>query len=1337
MQKLDIRFLQNLKEKLAANNRRSIYLNALPNRYLTRLDLADLELLQQGATRGFLDILFSKATFSFPIALSNSNPQEKEWNIVRRLNAMTIENEDHYTEHGNKTFGLGFPILVFKDAKNPSKIIKAPLLIWSLDLERDFKQDNQWVIKREENFSVVTNPVLAGYLRQNNDLLLQPMYDQMLSDNILDKNELASVAHAYIKLFNPNISERTQELFRQVLNEEILSIKTDQEIENLPLDSPAILWSGVFGLFRNQKESIIKDLDYFINNIHQLQPLVEQEPNPSDPKKSSFMKHIFAMLETDPSQQQLLQELHKGKNLIVQGAPGTGKSQTLTGIIANAISNAGTCLVVCEKKTALDVIYNNLKKMGLQELAIMVEDVHRDRSALVESVLNRAQQQHQPYRVSPSFIRMLQNCLEQVNRLQTFNKKMSKPLSGNQTWTDIVGQFLDKNQNNEKEQLAKLLKNQQFDYNSAELEEILAILPEGEMLFQKLGTLQHPLNAINDRFFKQANATQVESDIKNALDTVCGVVHIAQRDAFTYLFEYEELLEKHFSEVYVNKMKFVEDILELIQQGLTESKYHFNKNTGLFRNLVKRFSNKAQKLEEEKVDILETFLHLQKYHAQYDYFKYQFMDTSDKSKLEFTKLMEHVNDYKTKVYEWHEGRGMFLQQLIKDLGPGKIYKYASFDRKVSEITRNLDIFEKSFTDSKVFKVDFQFASKTIRKRLTQIEELDQNLQKLKEEFDDFTNYHALKFFWLSLNSKQQAAVQALGQLKPKDWAGAFSAWYLNALLAHHEDQFVPDEKNYTTTRNVLLKELTALQELLIGHTLQYWRGKQTQAVQAFHQKKAPLTLHSLYNNRPHNGQVHSLRKIIETSPEILTSFFPVLLVSPNVCASILPLYPGMFDVVVFDEASQLNLEDTFGALVRGKYKIIAGDSLQLPPHDSFQSHYKNSTQDLVIDDEFWDSNDVVNSALNYLSNSDSLLDYALTAGSYQECFLKLHYRSQHPYLIDFSNAAFYGNRLVAFTAAQEESPIELKEVAGVYDNYTNQQEAQEIINYLLELVGQKTPCPSVAVVTFNLQQRNLILEQIHQKTVQDPAIGNKFQILFSNGLIIKNLENIQGEERDILLLSSTFGLQKDGFLPKDFGPIHHQDGYKLLNVIITRAKQKVVVFNSIPAMYYQNYESDILKNGNTGSGILYAYLAYAQAISNKDDKKRQAILDLLYQQCKKKPVSDFSYAAKRNFFEQHIFKFLKQFFPTLHIEINYPFTGIELPIAILNNEKQVVAAFYHDISYKETSENAYAWDLFHEEYLQKMGIACHRIWSKEWWENLNQAQQKLTELVKAVIMDNG
>ncbi len=1329
MPTIDKRFLDNLKQKLSTGNRRSIYLNALAERYLTRLDLADLDFLNQSLAPKFLEDLLNKANFKFVITpQQKTSPQEqkKQQNILRRLSSISIENEDNFSEHGVKTFGFGYPILLVRDSKDPSKIIKAPLFVWSLDLERNYSTANQWTIRREEDFSISSNVVLSSYIMQQLQIQLQPVYDQFLSDSVLDKEELASLTFDQVKQLQPTLAATKKQQFLAAINEAPKAVLSAKAIDQLHLDSPVILWSGVFGLFRSQKESIMNDIDYFSSHLKGINEQVASQNKKLLQKGSSFMKHSFTLVDTDPSQQRLLHQLYEGKNLIIQGPPGTGKSQTLTGIIANTISNAGTCLVVCEKKTALDVIYNNLKELGLQELTVIIEDIYRDRATVVDSVRERAKQSQPVYKPSSTFIRTLKSCASNVQILQQYHQKLKQPITSDWDWKALVGQFLEKNKTaHSLAALNKKINAKVFNFSSAEYEEIGGVLEEGQLLFEKLGTLQHPLNALEDRFFRQANVSKVEKDIKDSLDKLSKVTNAAQRDMLTYLFEYENLLEKHYENIYLKKMTWIDKAVNLIESGFEQSHYFFNKNTGLYRSFLKSVSSKYKKLNEDKVLILEIYLQGVKFHQSHAYFDFKFMLINNRAKLSFKELLKHIEDYKGKVYEWYESRGAVIRDLVNQLSPKQVYKQIDFAQKVRSVSRNLDIFERNFAANKVFKVEFKFVSKTIYKRHKQLEGLQENLAKLQKEFANFQDYHALKFFWLSIDKRQQYIIEQLASIQPKDWAAAFSSWYLDAALSHHQNEFVPDQKNYTITRNSYEKELATLQKMLVAHTLKYWRGEQTRLVQTFHKKQAPLKLHSLYNKRGGKGQRRSsLRKMIGVAPEMFQSFFPVLLVSPSVCSSILPLVPGLFDVVIFDEASQLRLEDTFCALTRGRYKIISGDSQQMPPSDYFQSA-QTILQNEEEEEDILNTNSLVNESIDYLASSESLLEYSLADGYYQESFLEVHYRSRHPYLIDFSNAAFYGNRLTPLPAAKDYKPMELVNVNGIYCESTNAKEADTIVSYLLELGNQKEKMPSVGVATFNMLQRNLILEKLQTAAIQNPSDGSTIQQLFKAGLFVKNLENIQGDERDILIISTTFGLRKDGSFLQNFGPINRQNGYRLLNVIITRAKKYIKVFTSIPAEYYQRYRSEIDKNGNHGKGIFYAYLAYVEAVSRQDEPSRQAILKLVLDNCQQKSINELLYQMKDSTFENHITAFIQKKRPNIIIKKNYQYGGFLLSIAVFDAKNRLKIAFYYDIYTDTESKEAYAWDIFNEQRLADMGIRLYRIWSKEWWDDTKVAKAKL------------
>ena len=230
-----------------------------------------------------------------------------------------------------------------------------------------------------------------------------------------------------------------------------------------------------------------------------------------------------------------------------------------------------------------------------------------------------------------------------------------------------------------------------------------------------------------------------------------------------------------------------------------------------------------------------------------------------------------------------------------------------------------------------------------------------------------------------------------------------------------------------------------------------------------------------------------------------------------------------FDIVLFDEASQLKLEDNLPALLKGKQIVIAGDEHQMPPSNYFSKIFDGSIDD---EDDFDEDDQPVIDRDNILLSCESLLDFA-TELKFNKRFLDFHYRSKHPYLIDFSNHAFYNQRLIPLPNNFEYTPIKHIQVNGTYSDHSNESEADAVLS-ILENNINKLPngkYPSVGIATFNIAQRNLIKSRIleRRKFEKYKEFNDKILELEEQGLFVKNLENIQGDERDVIILSTTYG----------------------------------------------------------------------------------------------------------------------------------------------------------------------------------------------------------------------
>ncbi|MCB1098062.1 MAG: DNA helicase, partial [Verrucomicrobiae bacterium] len=347
----------------------------------------------------------------------------------------------------------------------------------------------------------------------------------------------------------------------------------------------------------------------------------------------------------------------------------------------------------------------------------------------------------------------------------------------------------------------------------------------------------------------------------------------------------------------------------------------------------------------------------------------------------------------------------------------------------------------------------------------------------------------------------------------------------------------------------------------------------------------------------------TLRQLVAAGAEIeggdpLFDLCPVWMASADTVAQIFPR-ETVFDSVVFDEASQCRLEEALPVLLRARRVVIAGDPRQLPPTRFFES--------ALVDSEDTDAETPEELHQQQMSETEDLLAAALNLDVH-EAFLDVHYRSQNEALIGFSNDHFYQSRLQPIPGHPRNkaltAPIRLVRVDGVYKDQSNHDEAVAIGELVAELLGEAQP-PSIGIASFNLKQRTLILEQLEQRAENDREFADRLATARQRrgrdsfeGLFVKNLENVQGDERDHIIISTTFGKDEEGKFRRNFGALSRLGGERRLNVLVTRARSAIHVFTSIPRGEYSGAELPGPGERVTGRHLLYAYLRYAEHLED-------------------------------------------------------------------------------------------------------------------------------------------
>lgn len=324
---------------------------------------------------------------------------------------------------------------------------------------------------------------------------------------------------------------------------------------------------------------------------------------------------------------------------------------------------------------------------------------------------------------------------------------------------------------------------------------------------------------------------------------------------------------------------------------------------------------------------------------------------------------------------------------------------------------------------------------------------------------------------------------------------------------------------------------------------------------------------------------------------------PVWMASPETVAQIFPR-EHLFDIVIFDEASQCRLEEALPVLTRARRVVIAGDPKQLPPTRFFESAVVASEQREIETDQ--DLFEIQQTEVEDLLTASLNLEI-------EHAYLDVHYRSRNADLISFSNQQFYSERLQALPGHPSNfarfAPIQLTHAGGTYAEGQNPVEAERVVGIVRDLLRRADP-PSIGVASFNVAQRDLIIDKLDEAAEADPEFARQLAQARRrrgegsfDGLFVKNLENVQGDERDHIIISTTYGPNEEGRFYRRFGPLLQAGGGRRLNVLVTRARQEVHLVTSIPPEYYRSLPPIPEGQVPGGGWLLFAYLNYAEVLA--------------------------------------------------------------------------------------------------------------------------------------------
>jgi len=441
-----------------------------------------------------------------------------------------------------------------------------------------------------------------------------------------------------------------------------------------------------------------------------------------------------------------------------------------------------------------------------------------------------------------------------------------------------------------------------------------------------------------------------------------------------------------------------------------------------------------------------------------------------------------------------------------------------------------------------------------------------------------------------------------------------------------------------------------------------------------------------------------IRTLMKKAGDLIQKVKPCFLMSPLSIAQYLDPRSTRFDVIIFDEASQVRPEDAVGALLRGKQVVVMGDSKQLPPTDFF---------DTVIDSPESEPDDCA-----IAGDMESILN--VCKRSFPVKTLRWHYRSRHESLIATSNQEFYDNRLYVYPSPmQKDENLGLKSVHlpdAVYDrgkSGANRVEARAVAKAVFEHFSRH-PDKSLGVGTFNVKQQEAIQEEIEALL----KVNKGLDLNYGNGkgehFFVKNLETIQGDERDVILLSVGFGFDGSRKLSLNFGPLNREGGERRLNVLITRAREKCVVFAN-----FTSRDLNLEKNSPFGLRALKVFLEFAES--------------------GRLPSPAYGREKPDSPFEEAVSDFLAESGCEVHRQIGCAGYRLDLAVPDPGHPGRYVLGIECDGAGYYSLHVARDRDRLRQQVLEGLGWKIYRVWSTDWYLHPKESREKLLEAVKGAV----
>ena len=1033
--------------------------------------------------------------------------------------------------------------------------------------------------------------------------------------------------------------------------------------------------------FKYRKMSLVRDYEGLLaeqpsNPAFEATFSLTPRPVDGESRQAPLLEDRFDVVPCDPTQATAIGEARAGNSYIIQGPPGTGKSQTITNLIADHVAQGKRVLFVCEKRAAIDVVYARLRQCGLASLCCLIHDSQTDKREFVmdlkqtyETALAEPDGKRKKSRRRQR--RLLKRLESELLPLQEFAAAMQQ--SSEETAVPVrrlIGKCIQLHTRLpelspiEKERLpAYAMWWQHRDRIASFVSSLREIQPDGvltnhalRLLSPRLADADRPLELITnttqavDEQFACVERTFGRSKIPperwHTVDTAKRVAEFAKRiqpvarAGNLSLLDLKSNQAREFASA-VRKLRHQQT--ELAQACEATKAWHRKlpaeelpialEQARAFENQFFRWLNPAwwrmRGILNRAYDftthiVRPSWLHVLTALER----EYEQLAALDKQRQVIAEAYRIDADVDAAVDSIAQ-----LQDAIPELPDGMAEIHTTFitSDDAQQIIDNLveggEALESLTCElEKIVDEDVgEFALRDLRAILTRV----------TDSLDDLPDYLRCMEEIAHVPGVIGTALRELPLAVPAIEAAVADATLQNVYRAQRPLQrFQAATHNRHVARLAQLYDqwlesnATEVHERAHGRFLKNMHvaglpAAQLTAEQKQFKKQYNRGRRELEHEFGKSMRYKSIRDLVAgESGEVVKDLKPVWLMSPLSVSDTLPLDTEHFDVVIFDEASQITLEEAVPSVFRACQAIVVGDEMQLPPTDFFSAKKTDEDHELLVEEE--------GELIQYDLDSNSFLNHA--ARNLPSTMLGWHYRSRSESLISFSNWAFYDGRLLTVPderlSASEREPLRAAQPGdgeggaaellqrsvsfhfmehGVYEKRRNRVEADYIAHLVRALLKGKERL-SIGIVAFSEAQQGEIEGALERLALQDARFRDLLETEQERevdgqfvGLLVKNLENIQGDERDVIILSICYAYGPNGKMLMNFGPINKSGGEKRLNVAFSRAKHHMAVISSI-------HSHDITNDYNDGANCLKNYLRYAECVSAGDDDATRRVL---------------------------------------------------------------------------------------------------------------------------------